>query len=58
MIRNGRWVATTFAKVGLMVVVALTTVPAQAQVAKPFKVKGSGVGPDGLPLLRQAPRTH
>jgi hypothetical protein len=26
--------------------------------AKPFKIKGSGVGPDGLPLPGQAPRPH
>jgi hypothetical protein len=32
--------------------------PAQAQVVKPFKISGSGVGPEGLPLPGQDPRPH
>lgn len=36
---------------------ALACANAQAQV-KPFKIRGSGVAPEGLPLPGQAPREH
>src|SRR5438270_7229892 len=36
----------------------VASAPAQAQVVKPFKITGGGVGPTGLPLPGQAPRPH
>jgi hypothetical protein len=36
----------------------LMTTPAAAQVVKPFKITGSGEGPNGLPLPQQPPRPH
>jgi hypothetical protein len=42
----------------LLVVLVLASPPAQAQVVKPFKITGEGVGPFGLPLPGQDPRPH
>ncbi|QDV39498.1 hypothetical protein [Tautonia plasticadhaerens] len=37
---------------------ALVLTPARAQVVKPFKITGSGVGPEGLPVPGQPTRPH
>ena len=42
----------------LLAALALAPAPAGAQVVKPFKIKGEGVGPLGLPLPGQDPRPH
>jgi hypothetical protein len=42
----------------LLLAFVVASPPAHAQVVKPFKIKGSGVGPDGLPLPMQPPREH
>jgi hypothetical protein len=39
-------------------ILAVASPQAQAQVTKPFKISGAGVGPVGLPLPDQDPRTH
>jgi hypothetical protein len=44
--------------VALIAGLALATAPAHAQVVKPFKIKGSGKGPTGLPLPEQPARMH
>jgi hypothetical protein len=44
--------------VAVITALALTPAPAGAQVVKPFKITGEGVGPNGLPLPGQAPRLH
>jgi hypothetical protein len=36
----------------------LTGSTTHAQIVKPFKIKGSGIGPTGLPLPGQPPRLH
>ena len=41
-----------------LVALALMTASADAQVTKPFKITGSGIAPEGLPLPGQAPRPH
>jgi hypothetical protein len=50
------WLVPTAA--ALLAALALTPAPAGAQVVKPFKIKGEGVGPLGLPLPGQDPRPH
>jgi hypothetical protein len=42
----------------LLTALALTPAPAGAQVVKPFKITGQGVGPSGLPLPGQEARSH
>jgi hypothetical protein len=44
--------------VALIAGLGLATAPAHAQVVKPFKIKGSGEGPTGLPQPGQDPREH
>ncbi len=39
-------------------ILILAAPAAQAQVVKPFKISGAGVGPLGLPLPGQAARSH
>jgi hypothetical protein len=39
-------------------VLVLDSPATQAQVVKPFKIIGAGVGPEGLPLPGQDPRLH
>src|SRR5947207_10740015 len=46
------------ALVALLASLWAASAPAQAQVVKPFKITGEGVGPSGLPLPDQAPRPH
>jgi hypothetical protein len=46
------------ALVALPVGLVLASPQADAQVVKPFKITGSGVGPQGLPLPGQDPRPH
>jgi hypothetical protein len=36
----------------------LASGPVEAQVVKPFKIKGAGSGPTGIPLPGQEPRMH
>jgi hypothetical protein len=43
--------------IALVALLTLACLPAQAQT-RPFKVTGSGVAPDGLPLPGQDPRPH
>ncbi len=57
MVLNTRWNAFVSPPLTLLAVFALASAPVQAQV-KPLKVVGAGVGPDGLPLPGQAPRSH
>lgn len=42
----------------LAVAFSLAGTSAEAQVTKPFKISGEGIGPMGLPLPGQAPRPH
>jgi hypothetical protein len=42
----------------LLAALALAPAPAGAQVVKPFKITGEGVGPFGLPLPGEKPREH
>lgn len=42
----------------LIAALALANAPAQAQTVRPFFIKGSGLGPDGLPLPGQPARPH
>ena len=42
----------------LVAVLAVFCGNAAAQVEKPFKISGGGVGPTGLPLPGQVPRSH
>jgi hypothetical protein len=42
----------------ILVGVVLASPQAQAQVVKPFKISGEGVGPLALPLPGQPPRPH
>ncbi|HEV3168679.1 MAG TPA: hypothetical protein VGZ22_32040 [Isosphaeraceae bacterium] len=44
--------------VALIAGLAMTTAQGEAQVVKPFKIKGEGIAPLGLPLPGQAPRPH
>ena len=53
-----RWNRLVPTAATLLVALALTPSPAVAQVVKPFKIKGEGVGPFGLPLPGQVPRLH
>ncbi len=58
MIRKSRCVAAVSPLVILLVVLVLANSQAQAQVEKPFKITGEGVGPDGLPFPGQPPREN
>ncbi len=49
MILKFRWQAIVPSVVALIAVLALAPDAAQAQVVKPFKISGSGIGPEGLP---------
>jgi hypothetical protein len=49
MIRKSQWNAGVSSLIALVAVFVLACPPAHAQV-KPFKITGSGVGPNGLPL--------
>jgi hypothetical protein len=50
------WLVPTSAM--LLAALALAPTQARAQVVKPFKITGEGVGPTGLPLPGQDPRPH
>jgi hypothetical protein len=43
---------------GLVTLLCVSSETAQAQVEKPFKINGQGIGPTGLPLPGQPPRPH
>src|SRR4051794_4284386 len=58
MIPMSRRNAAVSPLVALLAALALADAPAQAQVTEPFKIKGAGVGPLGLPLPGQEPRSH
>jgi hypothetical protein len=58
MIRSARCHILMLSLVALIAGLDLATAPAHAQVVKPFKIKGSGEGPIGLPLPGQPARTH
>ena len=58
MIRSARRHLLMLSLVALIAGLGLATAPAHAQVVKPFKIKGSGEGPTGLPLPGQEPRMH
>jgi hypothetical protein len=58
MIRNIRANVVVIPLAALIAAFALTSAAASAQVVKPFKIKGSGIAPMGLPLPGQAPRPH
>ena len=58
MIRTFRCTSVVSSLVMLVVVLVLASPPTQAQVVKPFKIKGEGVGPHGLPLPGQGPGFH
>ena len=58
MIRSARCHVLMFSLIALIVGLAPATAPVQAQVVKPFKITGEGVGPFGLPLPGQEPREH
>lgn len=55
---RSRWSGAAAPVLGLLAVLAVLGAPAEAQVVKPFKIKGAGVGPLGLPLPGQDPRPH
>src|SRR5262245_22041874 len=54
MIRSARCHLLMLSLVALIAGLA----PAHAQVVKPFKITGEGVGPHGLPIPGQEPREH
>jgi hypothetical protein len=58
MIRSSRCTSVVSSLVMLVVVLMLAGPPTQAQVVKPFKITGEGVGPHGLPLPGQDPGLH
>ena len=59
MTMSARWNRTRLvALAALLAPLWVASAPAQAQVVKPFKITGEGVGPTGLPLPGQAPRPH
>ena len=58
MIRTSRPVAAASSLAMLLTLFVLATAPAQAQITKPFKIFGAGVGPEGLPLPGQPARPH
>jgi hypothetical protein len=58
MIRSARRHLLMLSLVALIAGLGLAAAPAHAQVVKPFKIKGSGVGPKGLPLPGEPPRPH
>src|SRR5689334_14976662 len=58
MIRSARCHILMLSLAALIAGLGLATAPAHAQVVKPFKIKGSGEGPTGLPLPGQDPREH
>ncbi|MGE3821381.1 MAG: hypothetical protein AB7I30_18375, partial [Isosphaeraceae bacterium] len=51
-----RWVVRVM--VPLVAMPFLVDTPAIAQVVKPFKIRGAGIGPEGLPLPGQPARSH
>jgi hypothetical protein len=58
MIRTLRYrtvFASLFASLAVLMVASTT---AQAQVARPFRITGDGLGPEGIPLPGQPPRPH
>src|SRR5213594_4280300 len=57
LIRNSRLNRLVVPWIVLVAVVSLACPTAHAQV-KPFKIKGGGVAPLGLPLPGQDPRPH
>jgi hypothetical protein len=58
MIVMRRWNVLLPTAAVVLATFTLTTNPSAAQVVKPFKIKGSGEGPTGLPLPGQDPREH
>ena len=58
MIVMPRWNVLLPTAAVVLATFTLTTAPAHAQVVKPFKIKGSGEGPTGLPIPGQDPRMH
>src|SRR4051812_8182000 len=58
MIRSVRCHILMLSVVALIADLGPATAPAHAQVVKPFKIKGSGEGPTGLPLPGQPARIH
>lgn len=55
---NARWSPARTLLAALVAALVVASAPAQAQVLKPFKITGQGVGPTGLPLPGQDPRSH
>ncbi len=51
------WVGRVVTAVATLAMLAATH-QGLAQVEKPFKITGQGIGPDGLPLPGEAPRMH
>jgi hypothetical protein len=58
MIRSARCHILMLSLVALIAGLGLATAPAHAQVVKPFKITGEGVGPLGLPSPGEEPRPH
>ncbi len=58
MFRGLRHVAIVSPSALLVALLVLACSPAAAQVVKPFKIKGAGVGPNGLPLPLEPARFH
>jgi len=58
MIRKVRCVSVAASLAILLVALISPTPSAEAQVVKPFKISGAGVGPIGLPLPGQDARPH
>lgn len=58
MIRTPRCTSVVSSLVMLLVGLVLASPQTRAQVVKPFKISGEGVGPLGLPLPGQPPRPH
>ncbi|HWE38713.1 MAG TPA: hypothetical protein VG406_19350 [Isosphaeraceae bacterium] len=50
--------AVASSAIAVMAALVLSGTRAQAQVAKPFKIKGHGIATTGLPLPGEAPREH
>jgi hypothetical protein len=53
-----RWNRLVPTAATLLAALALAPAPAGAQVVKPFKITGEGIGPLGLPLPGEKPREH
>ncbi len=58
MNRNARWNVIFPSLAAVLTTLVVASPPARAQVVKPFKITGEGVGPEGLPLPGQPPRPH